>query len=499
MFGTSKRPLKFAGTWYASNATWLANQIDEFITCAQAKIDNQQTALTSRKILALIAPHAGYMYSGQTAATSYLAAAGAGVKRVFLFGPSHYGGFRGAVLPPYKSFATVFGDLSVDTTVVAELRHCLLFDQRADLHLQEHSLELQLAFIRKIFGNIKIVPILFGKSEELFESQFMASKIAEHLTDDDLIVVSSDFTHIGPRYGYTPFHISSRDQLEKLDMEAFSCLQKPSLEAFLSFFERTGDTICGVYAIAALLGLLPSDSAGVLLDYSTSQEQAPEEKENSVSYLSIAFTSERSWSQIRAASEVSIQTGLTDGEKESLLNVARITLESYVREGRVPAMDELFSKNVALTDKLVSPHGAFVTLYKKDVVLQESKLRGCIGNILPTKPLYKAVIDNTVASCSRDYRFDPVHPSELGNLELEISVLTPPKRVDSAKDIKLGEDGILLHVGDCQSVFLPQVATEYGWTLEETLEQLSLKAGLDRSAWKRNARFEVFQAESLHE
>jgi len=367
--------------------------------------------------------------------------------------------------------------------------------------LQEHSLELQLAFIRKIFGNVKIVPILFGNSEDLFESRFMASKIAEHLCDDDLIVVSSDFTHIGPRYGFTPFPSQNLSELERLDMEAFSCLQKPDLETFLSFFLRTGDTICGVYAIAALLGLLPSDCEGVLLDYRTSQEQAPEEKENSVSYLSIAFTCDRSWSQIRSeiAAKEQTQTCLTDAEKVSLLKVARITLESYVLDGKVPAVDELIKNNVALTDKLVSPHGAFVTLYKKDVVAQESKLRGCIGNILPTKPLYQAVIDNTVASCSRDYRFNPVHPSELANLELEISVLTPPKRIHAAKEIRLGEDGILLHVGEHQSVFLPQVATEYGWTLEETLEQLSLKAGLERSAWKRNARFEVFQTESLHE
>lgn len=115
------------------------------------------------------------------------------------------------------------------------------------------------------------------------------------------------------------------------------------------------------------------------------------------------------------------------------------------------------------------------------------------------QPLYQAVIANTVAACSRDPRFEPVSEGELDKLEIEISVLTHPQAIDSASKIRLGFDGIILHLGQRQSVFLPKVASEYGWTIEETMAQLSLKAGLDQSAWKRSSRLEVFQAEVLSE
>ena len=109
------------------------------------------------------------------------------------------------------------------------------------------------------------------------------------------------------------------------------------------------------------------------------------------------------------------------------------------------------------------------------------------------------MIANTVAACSRDPRFEPVEIAELDGLEIEISVLTHPQPIEAADQIRIGHDGIILHLGQRQSVFLPKVASEYGWTIEETMAQLSQKAGLDKGAWKRNCRIEVFQAEVLSE
>ncbi len=154
-----------------------------------------------------------------------------------------------------------------------------------------------------------------------------------------------------------------------------------------------------------------------------------------------------------------------------------------------------------LSAKLLCPHGVFVTLYQRARPgrNEEHRLRGCIGYILPVQPLYQAVIANTVAACSRDPRFEAVTSEELEDLEIEVSVLTHPQTIESAEQIRLGVDGIILHIGQRQSVFLPKVATEYGWTIEETMAQLSSKAGLDRAAWKRNSRLEVFQAEVLSE
>lgn len=520
-FGTTKqtrRPLKYAGSWYDADPTRLASQIDKFVESVEERVE---AVMPSKgQVLAIVAPHAGYIYSGVTAAASYLAAAQSGVKRVFLLGPSHYQGFFGAALSPCKSFATVFGDLAIDVDAVRDLKQDSLYEERADTHLNEHSLELQLAFIRKILGDVKIVPVLFGRTDQELELRVLADKLSCHLTDGDLIVVSSDFTHIGPRYGYTPFPSDMTDRLKELDMEAFSYLHRPDLQGFLSFYRRTNDTICGVYALATLLALLPHSSVGNLLDYRTSRDQITidlsDSDENSVSYMAIAFTCEHSWSEIVAEKKANILAELAKEEKSTLLKIARASLAFYVKNRREPTFADLVDAadfNIApgldwrscLTAKLLSPHGVFVTLYRRqahpaNIELQEDhRLRGCIGYILPVQPLYQAVIANTVAACSRDPRFEPVTIDELDALEIEVSVLTHPRSVESADQVRIGVDGIILHVGQRQSVFLPKVASEYGWTIEETMAQLSLKAGLDKGAWKRNCRIEVFQAEVLSE
>lgn len=488
MFGSAKRPLKFAGTWYDANSKRLAEQIDSYISLAEPEVERLLPA--GENVLAIIAPHAGYMYSGRTAAVSYLAASRAKVKRVFLLGPSHYQSFHGVALPSSDSFATVFGDLPLDKDVVADLSHSILFQTRADVHAQEHSLELQLAFIRKVLGKVKIVPLLLGRIEDEGEAAFVGGKIGEHLQDGDLIVVSSDFTHFGPRYDYMPFQNNFPARVKELDMEAFSHLAKADLGGFFSFYKRTDDTICGVYAIAAMLAMLPPESKGQLLDYRTSREHVAEDDLNSVSYLSCAFTNKMSWSQAMQARRQTLAAPLTAEERKSLLHLARHTLDVFVRTGHSPEVD------IALSEKLLSPHGAFVTLQKKEGDKRE--LRGCIGYILPIKPLYQAVMDNAVGAASRDFRFAAVQPEELSSLHIDINVLTPPVRVASYKDIRLGVDGILLTAAGRQAVFLPSVAGEYGWTLEETLEQLALKAGLPANDWK-SASFEVFQSQEFAE
>ncbi|CAN5604749.1 AmmeMemoRadiSam system protein B [soil metagenome] len=495
----TKRPLKFSGSWYDADPARLAAQIDKFVEDARTKVE--AFAEKQESVLAIVAPHAGYLYSGATAAVGYLAAAQSGVKRVFLLGPSHYQGFFGAALSPCKSFATPFGDLTVDLDVVRQLKQADLYEERADTHLNEHSLELQLAFIRRILGDVKIVPVLFGRTDQPLEMRVLADKISSHLCDGDLIVVSSDFTHLGPRYGYTPFAAEMTELLKELDMEAFSYLQKPDLEGFLSFYRRTADTICGVYSIAALLALLPTNCLGTLLDYRTSREQITldlsDAGDNSVSYMAIAFSSQYGWQQLAANNREAIEVLLSEKDKATLVKIARATLEYFVRTGRQPELADLQISPRTLSEKLRSAHGVFITLYRRQVQ-EEQRLRGCIGCILPLQPLYQAVIANTVAACSKDPRFAPVSLDEVDGLDIEISVLSRPQQVDSASQVRLGVDGIILHLGQRQSVFLPKVATEYSWTIEETMAQLSIKAGLDKFAWKRNSRIEVFQAEVIN-
>ena len=142
----------------------------------------------------------------------------------------------------------------------------------------------------------------------------------------------------------------------------------------------------------------------------------------------------------------------------------------------------------ALPARLKEPAGAFVTLKR------HGELRGCIGYIEPREPLYLAVLANGDNAARRDPRFNPVEPAELDGLEIEVSVLTPPRPIESWQAFKVGEQGIVLSKAGRRAVFLPEVATEQGWTREETLSQLSLKAGLPANAWQEGASFEVFES-----
>ena len=182
---------------------------------------------------------------------------------------------------------------------------------------------------------------------------------------------------------------------------------------------------------------------------------------------------------------------LSSKEQESLLKLSRRVLYDHVLEGKVR---EDITKDFYITGALRKNSGVFVTLKKG------GELRGCIGYIEPRKPLCQAVLDNTISASSLDPRFPPVTGSELKDIDIEISVLTPPKEIPDTTHFVVGKHGIILKKGCYSSVFLPQVAPEQGWDREKTLYFLSRKAGLDGNAWKeKNARFEIFTAQVFHE
>ncbi len=137
--------------------------------------------------------------------------------------------------------------------------------------------------------------------------------------------------------------------------------------------------------------------------------------------------------------------------------------------------------------------GAFVTLHK------DGNLRGCIGEIIPVRSLYEAVLNRAVSSAFSDYRFNPLQKNELNKIDIEISALTPPKEIASWKNIKIGKHGVILRKNGRSAVFLPQVAPEHGWNLQTTLTHLSKKAGLRPDDWKKDATFFVFEADVFGE
>lgn len=480
------RRAQYAGSWYEEDPAKLSSELSAFLTKASSSLSTGTTNGDART-MAIISPHAGYMFSGSTAAFSYQSARLHPVKRVFLLGPSHHVALKGVALPQAVSFATPLGNLSVDKEIIEELTAYPLFTIQPEVHRVEHSLELQLPFVVQTFGtNVKIVPLVIGYLNDETEIRLIAEIVRGFLTEDDIVVVSSDFTHYGPRYDYQPFKTDVRANIAKLDREAFEHLSKLDLNGWLAFEERTQDTICGFYPCGVLCAMLPDNAHAQLLKYSTSQDIMPDERNNSVSYLAISFSGS-GWQQKQTTIE------LTNEEKETLIQIARCSLETFVREHKVFDAEKAGMK---ITPTLRRCFGAFVTLYHRT---SDEHLRGCIGSIWPVRPLWQTVTENAIAAASRDYRFDPVSAGELEKLTLEINVLTVPHRVKSYEDIVIGRDGIIFSKRGRQSVFLPIVPTEYGWTLERTLSELALKAGLRENDWQQAAKFDVFQSIILKE
>lgn len=172
---------------------------------------------------------------------------------------------------------------------------------------------------------------------------------------------------------------------------------------------------------------------------------------------------------------------------EQLLFIAKNSVESFIKEGKIPE----FEIN---SEKLKEKRGAFVTLKK------QGQLRGCIGQIVGDKPLYQTVSQMAVAAASEDPRFPSVTKTELSELEYEISVLTPLEPISSPEEIQLGVHGVQAVVGGRAGLFLPQVATEQNWDLETFLNHLMLKAGLWPGYWREYpVNFYVFTAEIFKE
>jgi AmmeMemoRadiSam system protein A len=289
-----------------------------------------------------------------------------------------------------------------------------------------------------------------------------------------------------------------------MDREAFGHLATGDLPGFMDFHNRTEDTICGLFPCAVLCAMLPAQAHGPLLKYSTSQDTVQEDKDNSVSYLAISFSGP-SWPEHPSKRMTAAEAvRLADVEKKTLITIARRGLEQWVRDHKV--LDPLKQTDLTVTPAMMQCFGTFVTLYKHSAtsrehrrVHEDKELRGCIGNIWPVRPLCQSVVENAIASSTRDPRFSEVRSDELPGLSIEISVLTPPRRVNSYHDVVLGTDGIILSKHDKQAVFLPQVATEFGWDLPETLKQLCQKAGLRDDDWKEGCHYDLFQSVSLEE
>jgi AmmeMemoRadiSam system protein B/AmmeMemoRadiSam system protein A len=470
--------------WYEADVKDLSKQIDEFYQKAEVKPIND--------VIAMILPHAGYQYSGQTAVRA-IKTTDKRYSRIVVIGPSHRTYMEEMLsVPSVTHYETLLGEIPLDLDFIEKLLKYPMFHSVPYAHTEEHSVQIELPLLQYKQKDFKLVPIVAGHCS--LETIRKAGSILKSMVDEQtLVIASSDFVHYGPRFRYVPFRKNVAEQIRKTDMGAYKYIANLDSGGFVKYKQKTGATICGSVPVAILLSMLEKPAEANLIEYKTSGELTGSYT-NSVSYLSVVFSGQ--WPSRPARGPESISTKLSQEDKKQLLTLARKTIVQYLQNKRVPAPSEL---GVKISGAMRAPRAAFVTLNKVPDSQEtpgplKPMLRGCIGDIFPRRPLYKSVIGNAINAAVNDRRFPPVSIAECNDITIEISALTSPKPIESANDIRVGIDGVVLSKNGRSAVYLPQVAPEQGWDVEQMLTNLSLKAKLPKDAWKEGASFLVFQA-----
>lgn len=471
-----------AGAWYNANSGHLKAELEGYLNRAAVNPDPD--------LFAVIVPHAGYAYSGACAAAGMKAlAALPGLRRVVVLGFSHRVHLPNQASVPAREtgYRSPLGETPMDTDAIATLLENPLFVDVPATRRGENSVEMQLPLLQAALAGREwsLVPITLGQLDD--ESRDRAAAALTPLMDGETaFVVSSDFTHYGPNFGYVPFRTNVEDNLRALDGGAIAKILAGDAAGFAAYCKQTGATICGQDSIGVFLRMLPKKFTARELVYDTSG-RITGDYENSVSYASLAFSREGR----NMKKEKMLQQELSAADQQALLALARQTLERAV-SGKAPKT--LKDLGVAASNGMKQVMGGFVTL------TIAGELRGCIGEIFPRRALAEVVLEHAVDAAFNDPRFPPLTAEELPQVRIEISALTPPMPVASYRDIVIGRHGMVLQLGNRSAVFLPQVAPEQGWDLPTTLTYLSQKAGLATNAWQDpRAKFTVFEAIVFHE
>jgi hypothetical protein len=279
-----------AGSWYPRDREKLAAAVDLLLEAAAARQAGAPGA-----VKALVAPHAGFAYSGAVAASAFFRLRGSAFDRIVLLGPSHYFGFLGAAVPDAATaYRTPLGDVPIDRDAVSALREAVGFRADDRMFEPEHALEAELPFLQRLLADdVPILPVLMGGRASHEDAQRAADALAPFRSASTLVVVSSDFTHFGPRFDFVPFDDDVPRKIRELDSDAVAAIEAGDAAQFAHYVETTGATICGHRAIDVLL-LLPGAAAGAkLIEYDTSGRMTGT-WDHSVSYAAIAVPAEGS-------------------------------------------------------------------------------------------------------------------------------------------------------------------------------------------------------------
>ncbi|MBL7160778.1 MAG: AmmeMemoRadiSam system protein B [Candidatus Aenigmarchaeota archaeon] len=420
-----------SGSFYPDDPGQLGSMIDGFLA---------EASPAEAKPRAIVVPHAGYIYSGSTAAHGFKALQGHDYETVIVIGSSHHYAFDGVAVPNSTHYRTPLGDVAISGRA-AELVDGFIFRSN-DVFEPEHSIEVEIPFLQSVLGDFEIIPILVSR----VDPQTLASKLLPLIDENTLVVASSDLSHYYPYEEAVSLDSNCIEGIPALDFERFESCE-----------------CCGRIPVLTVMLIAEEHGwVGGLLDYRNSGDTAGT-KEAVVGYASIAFyeTSEM----------------LTKLEQSFLLSLARKTIEGYLTNQLLPEIDE-----TNLSEILKETRGCFVTLNTN------RGLRGCIGHILPQVPLYQCVIQNAVSAALHDARFTPVTSNELDGIHIDISVLSVPKKIEFQSPgeipgkLRPGIDGVVLHYNGRTSTYLPQVWGQLP-EKEEFLSSLCIKQGSPANCW----------------
>ncbi|MDP4281902.1 MAG: AmmeMemoRadiSam system protein B [Bacteroidota bacterium] len=451
-----------AGRFYPGDPSELKAKLKEMFSMAKPRSVNS--------VVAIICPHAGYEYSGIVAASSFNQVdPDKAYDNVFVIGSSHHVSFMGASVYNAGDYITPLGKVKVNTELANQLiKSNAVFTFQKDAEQYEHTVEVQVPFLQYYLKkSFKLVPIILGT-----QSEQSCKKIAQLLKPyllkgNNLFVFSTDFSHY-PAYNDAKANDKRTcDAILSNSVDAFSKILKDNASREIS---DLATSCCGWTSITTLLYMTSDDPSFTYTPvmYQNSGDSKNGDRSQVVGYWSVAVS--------HKISEKKEETGYSfnDKDKMEMLSIARSTLEQNIKQHKKPVFD-----TAGFSPALKVHAGAFVTL------TEGGQLRGCIGRFTADEPLYDVIIEMAIAAATQDERFPQVEPTEVDNIKIEISVLTPMKKINSIGEIVLGKHGIYIRKGHMAGTFLPQVAKETGWTKEEFLGHCARdKAGIGWDGWK---------------
>jgi hypothetical protein len=498
------RPAIQAGRFYPGTSSVLKKQVERMLEGAAEPLGGD--------LRGLIVPHAGYVYSGAVAAAGFRHLRGREYDTVVVLGPSHHYRFDGAALQAKGAFATPLGTVPVDESVCQELMdYDPLIRDAPSIHEPEHDIEVQLPFLQTILPSFRLVPILISDFSD-DNCNRLADALAATLEGKNaLLVTTTDLSHY-PKYEDAVASDKAMVQaIESFDAEEI----RERSEYYLSRgIANLHCTMCGTGAVVTGMEVYRRLGATTVrtVRYANSGDVPSGGKNQVVGYVASAFvdetsngatapTPQRKRVTVQRPSDSSSEPSesaensgmLSEPTQRALLVVARETIERAVNRRPYRQVHEYgFADDVLAETRL--KRGAFVTIHKNGA------LRGCIGHVVGDLPLSEVIPQMAVAAATQDPRFPRVLPSEVAELELEMSVLTPPRPVKDPEAVEVGRHGLIVRRGINSGLLLPQVATQQGWNREQFLAYTCIKAGLRPDAFRMAGTvIESFEAQVFSE